>query len=119
MSDELKKLPTISRFKSNLKPEDKSRKIFYYGDRSINVIHARLRMRCSPLKSHLCLLMHVIPEANCECGALIESPRHFFLECPFYTGSRNKMIRKIENVTDCDINIILFGIKISVMLVTE
>ena len=70
-----------------------------------------MRMGCSPLRSHLCFLMHVIPDPSCECGALIESPKHYFMKCPLYTGSRDKMMRKIEQVTDYNINIILFGNK--------
>ena len=44
-----------------------------------------------------------------ECGQLIESPRHFFLECPRYAGIRNNMITSISEITDCNINSILFG----------
>ena len=72
-----------------------------------------MRMGCSPLRSHLCLLLHVIPNSNCDCGFLIESPKHFFLEYPLYAGERDLMKRKIELITDCviNINIILFGCK--------
>ena len=111
LDDNSKNAPTLSIFKSYLKIKDKPRKIFYYGERMMNVLHARMRMGCSPLRSHLCLLMHVIDNSNCDCGCEIESPRHYFLECPIHNGPRNFMIRSIENVTDCNINTILFGNK--------
>ena len=109
LDKKFKSVPSLSLFKSNIKSGEKPRKIFINEERFINVMHSRLRMGCSPLKSHLCLIMHVIDDSTCECGALIESPRHYFLECPLYTGPRNLMIRSIEAVTDCNINTILFG----------
>ena len=48
---------------------------------------------------------------SCECGALIESPRHFFIECTIYAGSKNKMIKNKEKVTNYNINCISFGNK--------
>ena len=66
-------------------------------------------MGCSALNSHLCLLLHVKPSPDCVCGASIESPKHYFLQCPRYTGIRNELKTEITNVTDCNISTILFG----------
>ena len=74
-------------------------------------VHARLRMGCSSLNSHLCKMLHVIDNSDCACGALLESPSHYFLHCPFYNGPRQKLLNIIEWYTACNINVLLFGDK--------
>ena len=74
----------------------------------ISAVHARLRMGCSALNSHLSLILHVKDNPGCVCGAGIESPTHFFLQCPLYQGPRISLINTIKKYTDCNINTILF-----------
>ena len=68
-------------------------------------------MGCSLLNGHLSKMLHVIEDPKCECGFPIESLRHYFLECPRYTGPKTKLLDAINLVSDCNINIILFGNK--------
>ena len=88
---------TLYSFKCHLIKRDKPGKIFYYGDQNLSILHSRIRMSCSPLNFHLCLIMHFIPSPKCDCGADVESPRHC-LQCPLYTGFRNNMVFKINGV---------------------
>ena len=68
-------------------------------------------MGCSNLNSHLTLMLHVKNDSSCRCGFNIESPKHYFLNCPLYAGPRQKLVNKISRLTDCNINVILFGDK--------
>ena len=85
--------------------------MYYYGNREIGIHHARLRMGCSLLNGHLSKILHVIDDPGCRCGFHIESPSHFFLNCPLYAGQRIILIQKITEVSVCNINIIFFGNK--------
>ena len=102
---------TLNSFKSFLKKRDMPKKLYYYGERRIAIIHAKIRMGCSGLNSHLhvCLMLHVTDDPSCVCGAEIESPKHYFLYCPRYIGQRNKLINSLMRCTPVNINIILFG----------
>ena len=61
----------------------------------------------------MALRLHVINNSRCLCGSAIESPKHYFLECPIYAGPRQNLITTINNLTACNINIniLLFGDK--------
>jgi hypothetical protein len=41
---------------------------YYCGDRRLTILHARLRMLCSPLNDHLYSLVHVVDNPSCSCG---------------------------------------------------
>ena len=66
-------------------------------------------MGCSSLNSHLSLILHVKESCRCDCGFDIESPKHYFLDCPLYAGPRAKLLEVVNQHTDCNINILLFG----------
>ena len=84
-----KNKPSVKAFKSFLKKKEKSKRnlLYYFGNRKIGIHHARIRMGCSLLNSHLSKILHVIEDPSCKCGFNIESPRHYFLECPIYAGT--------------------------------
>ena len=75
----------------------------------LSVHHARIRMGCSNLNSHLSLIIHVKDSPACSCGFPVESPKHYFLDCPLYAWPRAELLRTICEITDCNINILLFG----------
>ena len=56
-------------------------------------------------------MLYVIDNPKYECGFYLESPRHYFLDCPIHVGPRIALIEKITSVSACNINIILFGNK--------
>ena len=57
--------------------------------------------------------MHIIDNPKCLCGSAIESPKHYFQECPRYVGPRQILYTKISEITAFQINIntLLFGHK--------
>ena len=74
-----------------------------------NILHARLRQKCSSLKCDL-FRCNLIASCNCDCGNYIESFDHLFLKCNIYTEHRIQLFRGMSNL-DFDIGIenILFG----------
>jgi hypothetical protein len=51
------------------------------GDRKTNIIHTKLRHRCSGLNAGL-YRVNLKNDTRCVCGHLFEDAIHFFLECP-------------------------------------
>ena len=80
---------------------------YYYntGSRRGQILHARLRMRCSSLKQHL-FLSNIEASPLCTCGK-IESCYHFLLECTHYGNLRIDMLNSIEAQVSC--NLLLYG----------
>ena len=54
----------------NLKPW------YYVAERNLNIIHARLRMKCSQLSSEL-FTLNLIEQPNCHCWNQFETAMHF------------------------------------------
>jgi hypothetical protein len=52
-------------------------------DRKTNIIHTKLRRRCSGLNADL-YRVNLKNDPRCVCGHLFEDAIHFFLECPLY-----------------------------------
>jgi hypothetical protein len=99
-------LPT---FKNSISPITKEQKILYYGERWSNVHHARMRMGCSKLNSHLHFNIHVIPTPRCLCGHINETPEHFFFNCPITTPMRNTLLNNLRLLGPLYINDLLYG----------
>ena len=72
---------------------------FNIGDRYLNVLHARLRNKCSALNMDL-YHANIKPNAMCQCGYLYENAQHYFLSCKNYTVQRNKLFFELrkENI---------------------
>ena len=62
-------------------------KYYNAGSRTGQTLHARLRMGCSSLNSHL-YSKNIVPNPSCACGEF-ESCYHFFLRCPRSANVRN------------------------------
>ena len=96
----------------NKKPST-TNKNYYLGERSENVILARIRMECSALKAHLHKL-HVISDPSCPCQTGRETSRHYFFKCPLYIHQRTKLIDDLKekmhiHIDDSKLNILLYG----------
>ena len=77
---------------------------YYVGSRRGQVLHTRIRTRCSALKQHL-YLRNIETNPYCQCGQ-VESAAHFLLECSNYTNLRADLLNLNFPVT-C--NLLLFG----------
>ena len=109
LSSEIRNAPSIESFKKLLNSESrKSNKLFYYGKRKQQVIHAQLRTKCSSLAHHL-YMKSITPSPNCRCGA-VETTKHFFLSCPLYNTIRQTLLDRIIDLTgNCDKETIVYG----------
>ena len=74
------------------------------------IIHAKLRMLCSPINDHLYSHIHVIDSPACICGHLRENNKHFLLQCPLYLNERNEMFNKLNQIGfNPSLNNLLYG----------
>jgi len=90
--------------------EKNSKPWFYVGDRFCNIHHARLRIGCSFLKSHLCNNLHVIDSPYCDhCPNQVEDPYHYFFVCPKFTEQRISLLNDISVISQPRLGIILYG----------
>ena len=106
----LRNLPSITEFKLKFKPDiSPSKTILYYGERWASIHHARLRLGCSKLNSHLCYYLHVIPSPECSCGAAVEDVAHFFFHCPNLNQQRLNLQHHLVPKGYFNLNIILNG----------
>jgi len=74
------------RFKNNLQKQFVVSNLdnlfcYNYGSRKANILHCRLRNRCSALNSDLCYA-HLVPSPACKCGFPCEDTSHYFLQMP-------------------------------------
>ena len=67
-------------------------KYYYAGTRLGQVLHARLRMECSSLNSHL-YHKNIGDCPSCLCGGF-ESTYHFLFVCPRFAAARNSYLLK-------------------------
>ena len=62
------------------------------------MIHARLRMLCSPLNDHLFSHIHVVDNPSCSCGHARENNKHFLFDCPLYINERQMMMQSLQQI---------------------
>jgi hypothetical protein len=93
----VKSLPSVDAFKAFHKRSLPVRNpLFFYGGRLESAIHARMRMRNSPLNADLSNRLHVIESPLCSCGAEVEeTAKHFFFQCSKYTVLRAELVQNL------------------------
>ena len=98
---------SLAIFKTHLN-ENRRRlpKYFYTGTRKLQVLHTRLRTKCSSLNYHL-YLRGISPTALCRCGK-IENNYHFFFECQIYENCRRILLHNLQGF-EINLNILLHG----------
>ena len=87
---DIKNCESFKSFKEKLKTSPKQNDYFYKGSRIGQIFHARLRMKCSDLNSHL-VDRHISDNRSCSCGYLNENNEHYLLYCPNYERARNHL----------------------------
>jgi hypothetical protein len=69
----------------------------YISNYYINILHARLRQKCSSLTLDL-FRCNLIASYNYDCGNYTESVDHLFLACDIYTEHRIQLFRGMRNL---------------------
>ena len=81
----------------------------FTGNRKLNILHARLRQKCSSLRSDL-FRSNLIENPICSCGAGPETAEHYILYCTKYVTARNKLKNNIELINiPFVLNVLLYG----------
>ena len=90
LPDEIKKANTMEDFQRHFSKPAKKPKYFFSGTRKGQIMHTRLRLKCSALRQHL-YAKGIGNDEMCDRGARVESSHHFLLECPNYLVPRAEM----------------------------
>ena len=100
--------PSLAAFKCHLnRNRPTSSKLYYYGDRRLQVLHTRLRTENSSLNHHL-FSKNLIDSPLCRCGS-IETTEHFLLQCTRYTHIRQLLIASVSAITTPCLHTLLYG----------
>ena len=106
LSDDIKSALSVASFKYRLNRDLKKPPRYYNnGTRIGQILHARLRMECSALNSHL-YRKNIVPSPSCICGGF-ESPHHFLFVCSRYNAARNRYLP--NNLMNYSTHDLLFG----------
>ncbi|MES9883011.1 MAG: reverse transcriptase family protein [Sedimenticola sp.] len=105
---EVRNAPSLNCFKNKVKPTIHQVPTYYYaGPRYLQVIHTRLRMKCSALNFDL-FRKNIIESPNCQCGH-VEDTSHYFFHCTQYIAHRNQLLDTIRTYCQPTMHTILFG----------
>ena len=74
-------------------------KWYYKGDRTLSILHAKMRMLCSNLNDHLYSHIHVVDSPKCQCGFQRENNKHFLLDCPLFINERQDLLNKLTAIS--------------------
>ena len=100
---------SLNSFKASLKPTIlKTPKHYYYGNRKLQMLHARLRTNCSALNADL-FHKNIIDSPLCNACTVAETSRHYLLQCPRFIPQRNDMYASLTNFQPITVNLLLFG----------
>lgn len=106
LSDDIKNSTSVSSFKYHLNRNGITPpKYFNAGSRKGQILHARLRMECSSLNSHL-YKKNIVLSPSCTCGGF-ESTYHYLFKCQNYSRERN--IHLPPNLHNFNTKQLLFG----------
>ena len=93
LPQQTREVATVEQFKLKINPVKKKIPIYIYaGERKLQVLHTRIRLRKSDLKEEL-FEVGLAESPMCECGNGIEDADHFFKECQRHNEAR----QHIEN----------------------
>ncbi len=102
-------LPSYYTFKLSLKGENYVVPQYYLiGNREDNIIHTKLRHRCSSLNADL-YRVNLSNDPSCACGCPLEDAIHFLLEYPLFLNARVKYLVPLSRILTLDIETLLFG----------
>ena len=82
-------------------------KYYYVGDRKVQVLHTRLKTKCSSLNYDL-FLKNIVESPLCKCGST-ENAQHYFFHCPRYTDIRRNLINSLSQLCTISFDILMYG----------
>ena len=82
-------------------------KYYHTGNRKLQILHARLRTKCSSL-NHDLFLKRITESPLCRRGA-IENTDHYLMTCRLYRDQRAELINTVSQQTPVTLHILLYG----------
>ena len=108
LSDEAKRSSSVTSFKNYLNCNRTSiPKYFYTGNRKTQILHTRLRTKCSSLNSDL-YSKNITESPFCRCGQ-VENSHHYLLCCPFDIAQRNELFNAVSEYQTISLDLLLYG----------
>lgn len=108
LPEELRNSVSVSSFKFCLnRVNDRIPNYYYFGDRRSQILHTRLRTKCSSLNYDI-YLKNLTDSPLCRCGD-IENSQHYFLYCYYYSVQRNEMLCSLSQLCNVSLDVLLFG----------
>ena len=105
---ETRESTSIAAFKHFLNNDCHSLPKYYnVGNRKSQVLHSRIRTKCSSLNADL-FTRNLVISPLCMCGER-EDSSHFFFYCPLYREIRNDLITAVSSVCAISLDSLLFG----------
>jgi hypothetical protein len=81
---------------------------FLSGERNMQVLHARLRNKCSNLNEDL-FLNHLQESPLCTCSDTIEDAEHYFFRCNLFCDQRHVLFQMTRAYHPLNTRLLLFG----------
>jgi hypothetical protein len=95
LPEQLRNSSSVDSFRNNLTRDlfyvPPANKLFNLGDRYLNILHTRLRLKNCALNYYL-YLMNCIESPSCICGEFKEDVTHYLMFCPCFAALRDSML---------------------------
>ena len=99
---------TVTSFKYHLnQPNSFIPKFYYVGERKTQMLHTRLRTKCSSLNYDI-FLKNLSDSPLCSCGN-VENAEHYLLHCHLYRQPRAEMLNTLSQICHVTLDTLLFG----------
>ena len=108
LPDEQRNATTVTSFKYQLnQPRSSIPKFYYVGERQTQILHTRLRTKCSSLNYYI-FLRNLTYSPFCICGS-IENTEHYLLQCRLYQQPRVEMLNSVSQLCHVTLDALLSG----------
>ena len=108
LPEEQRNATTVTSFKYQLnQPRSSIPKFYYVGERQTQILHTRLRTKCSSLKYYI-FLRNLTDFPFCRCGS-IENTEHYLLQCRLYQQPRVEMLNSVSQLCHVTLDVLLSG----------
>ena len=108
LPEQTRNSPSLNIFKNKLKFNLITPPRYYNtGKRLGQILHARLRTACSPLRQHLHSKI-IVDSPYCTCGD-IKDTHYFLFVCHQFTDLRRDLINSVSDICQPNFNVLLCG----------
>ena len=112
LSRKVKQAPSVEAFKIyHTRSLPRKNILYYFGNRSESIAHARMRIGNSLLKADLCNILHVEQSPLCPCQSGVEEDaKHYFFACHLFNEQRAALKSDLLPYVIDDTDPLLFGL---------